>query len=438
MERDADRVLEAARAGGLLTPGTPVLVLLSGGRDSVCLLDVAARLLGPDQVSALHVNYGLREEADEDEVHCAELCRRHGVELTVERARRPDGAGNLQAWARDVRYAAATRLALERGALVAAGHTATDQVETVLYRLAASPGRRALLGMRPRDGRLIRPLLSVTREDTAAYCARRGLAWREDASNDSDAYARNRARAGLVPALRELHPAAEANVLRTVELLGEEAAVLDTVVAEVLAGEAAIDVARLAALPPALRRLVCSRLAEDAAGRPVPAAARRADELLDLGSGGGSAALDLGDGVRALVEYGRLRMVAAADPEAPAAVRLPVPGSVRFGSQEVAAAAVWGSPTAGEGVLDAGALAAELVVRTWEPGDRMAPLGLGGTATLQDLFTDRRVPRSRRHEVPVVVSDGEIVWVPGVATGERFRVTSATERAVQLSVRPAP
>ena len=354
----------------------------------------------------------------------------------MERARRPERAGNLQAWARDVRYAAATRLALASGALVAAGHTATDQVETVLYRLAASPGRRALLGMRPRDGRLIRPLLSVTREETAAYCAARGLAWREDTSNDSDAFARNRARAGLVPALRELHPAAEANVLRTVELLRDEAAVLDAVVAEVLAGEPAIDVARLAALPPALRRLVCARLAEDAAGRPVPAAARRADELLDLGSGGGSAALDLGDGVRALVEYGRLRMVAAPDPEAPAAVRLPVPGSVRFGSQEVAAAAVVGRADRRRGRA-----------RRRRPGRRAArarlgarrsdgAAGLGGTATLGDLFTDRRVPRSRRHEVPVVVSDGEIAWVPGVATGERFRVTSATERAVQLSVRP--
>ena len=109
---------------------------------------------------------------------------------------------------------------------------------------------------------------------------------------------------------------------------------------------------------------------------------------------------------------------------------------MRFGDQEVAAAAVWGAPSAGEGVLDAGALAAEVLVRAWEPGDRMAPLGLGGTTTLQDLFTDRRVPRSRRHEVPLVVSDGEIAWVPGVATGERFRVTAATERAVQLTVRP--
>ncbi len=127
---------------------------------------------------ALHVNYGLRAEADDDEAHCVEFCERLGVELFVHRAGEP--AGNVQAWAREVRYAQAERLAAPRDALIATGHTATDQVETVLYRLAASPGRRALLGMPERSGRIIRPLLHMTREDTAAYCRERGLPWRED------------------------------------------------------------------------------------------------------------------------------------------------------------------------------------------------------------------------------------------------------------------
>ena len=193
-------------------------MLLSGGRDSVCLLDVAVRIAGPRQVAALHCNYGLRDEAGADEAHCAELCERLGVELHVRRPRRPrGGAGNLQAWARDARYAEALAIVLDRGGDIAAGHTASDQVETVLYRLAASPGRRALLGMAARDGRLVRPLLGVAREETAAHCLARGLAWREDASNDAPAFARNRVRQELLPALRSLHPAAEANVLRTLD-----------------------------------------------------------------------------------------------------------------------------------------------------------------------------------------------------------------------------
>src|SRR5207249_8752762 len=138
----------------------------------------------------------LRDDAAEDEALCRALCERLGVPLTVRRPRRPEG--NLQAWARDVRYAEAAALALARHADVAAGHTATDQAETVLYRLAASPGRRALLGMRPRDGRLVRPLLGVTREQTAAYCTARALVWREDDTNTSDVYARARVRGGLL------------------------------------------------------------------------------------------------------------------------------------------------------------------------------------------------------------------------------------------------
>ncbi|MEA2340332.1 MAG: tRNA(Ile)-lysidine synthase, partial [Solirubrobacteraceae bacterium] len=252
-------LLEQVRASGTLAPGAPVTVLLSGGRDSVCLLGVALEL--GCRVVAVHVNYGLRDAAGEDENHCRALCERLGVALEVEHTARPAGApGNLQAWARDVRYAAGTQVIAARGGVLAAGHTATDQVETVLYRLAASPGRRALLGMPARSGRLVRPLLSVTRAETAAWCADRGLPWREDASNATDAFARGRVRHGLVPALRAVDGRAEANVLRTAELLRAEAEVLDAVVDAALAGREEIAVAHLATLPRALARLVVRRL----------------------------------------------------------------------------------------------------------------------------------------------------------------------------------
>jgi len=200
MEATGD-LLERVRATGLLPAGAPVVVLLSGGRDSVCLLDVAARLAGAQAVTALHVDYGLRTESAGDATHCRALCTRLGVALDVHVARRPEGAGNLQAWARDVRLGTGARLAVARGARLATGHTASDQAETVLLRLAASPGRRALLGMAARDGLLVRPLLGVTRAQTAAHCTARGLAWREDASNDDPAYARLHSQPQLIERL---------------------------------------------------------------------------------------------------------------------------------------------------------------------------------------------------------------------------------------------
>lgn len=305
-----EELLERIEAGGLLGGPAPALVMLSGGRDSVCMLDLAVRARGADAVSALHVNYGLRDEAGEDERHCAELCKRLGVGLEVERPRYSEGGGNLQAWARETRYAAAARLAEPRDATILTGHTADDQVETILYRLASSPSRRALLGMKPKDGRLARPLLATTREETTAYCEERGLAWRDDASNEEADYRRNLLRRGLIPELEKIHPAAKENVLRTAALLRQEGELLDSLVDAELAGAAAapagaIPQARFAELHPALRRLVLQRLADEAAGRPVPGAARFADQVAGLTRGG--SVLDLGSGVRAVLEGGVLR-----------------------------------------------------------------------------------------------------------------------------------
>jgi len=306
----AEGLLERVEAGGLLAAPGPLLVMLSGGRDSVCMLDLAVRARGVEAVRALHVNYGLREEAGEDERHCAELCGRLGVVLELERPRRPEGSGNLQAWAREARYAAAARLVEAAGATIVTGHTADDQVETILYRLASSPSRRALLGMRPRDGRLARPLLSTTRQETTAYCEARGLAWRDDASNEEADYKRNLLRRQLIPELEKIHPAAKQNVLRTAALLREEAELLDSLVEAELAGGEGVEPGtirhgRFAELHPALRRLVLQRLADEAAGRPVAGAARFADQVATLTRGG--SVLDLGGGVRAILEGGVLR-----------------------------------------------------------------------------------------------------------------------------------
>jgi tRNA(Ile)-lysidine synthase len=299
-------LVDKVREQRLLAEGRPVLVMLSGGRDSTCLADLAVRIAGPAFVRALHVNYGLRDAAGDDERCCRELCERLDVPLQVRTPVHPAGGGNLQAWARDQRYGAASEIALGWPADVAAGHTATDQVETVLYRLASSPSRRALLGMHARQGSLIRPLLPFTREQTAAYCAERGLNWREDETNESSAYARGRVRTKLVPALREIHPAAEQNVLALVRVLREEAEVLDELVDDALGGQAQIELTRLRELAPALRALVVQRLADGAAGRPAPGSARRADEVAALGN---HAALDLPHGVRAEVRRGTLRLV---------------------------------------------------------------------------------------------------------------------------------
>jgi tRNA(Ile)-lysidine synthase len=437
-----ERAFEAAQASGLIRAGEPLLVLLSGGADSVCLLDCAVRLGAG--VHALHVNYGLRPGSDADEQFCRLVCGRMDVPLHVERVTL--GEGNLQAQARAARYEIAERLAGELGCDYAAAHTASDQAETVLYRLAVSPGSRALLGMAPRRGRLVRPLLEVGREDTREYCRALGLSWREDPTNADPRFARSRLRHEVLPVLRALSPAAERTIAETSFLLRDERIVLER------AADAVIDalgeptsLEALRAEPVGLARAVLVRLAERTAGAGTVALSRAdCDAILAL-SDEGTQTLDLGGGLRAVAEYGALRFATGVDPEAqaPPSIVLEIPGEAEFGDWEVharvekVAQAAGGGflPTRGDALLSTRALDPPLTIRAWRHGDRMRPAGLDGSKTLADLFTDNKVPREERERVPVVESGGEIVWVAGLAVGEGFRAEPFEAEVVVLSAK---
>ena len=414
--------LEAARESGLVRAGEPLLVMVSGGGDSVALLDIAHRLRAP--VTALHVNYGLRPDASLDQALVERLCDEREIALTVKQVSLPAESGNLQELARDARYSLAEEMAEGD---YAAAHTASDQAETVLYRLAVSPGSRALQGMTPRRGRLVRPLLRVTREEVREYLRARGLEWREDPSNADRRFARARVRHDVLDALRELSPSAERTIAETADQLREEAELLDEAVREALAGLGggpAISLDTLAELPPALRRLVLRELA----GRGLSRQELR--QLLEV-SHQGTKVVELGGGLRAVAEYGTLRFTRAADAEPPPPVDLAVPGRTRFGDWELEAR------LSGPGDVTVTQIGSVVTVRAWRDGDRMRPAGLGGSKSLQDLFTDRKVPRALRRTLPVVESAGEIVWVAGVAVDERFAAKEGEPGGVALSARTA-
>jgi tRNA(Ile)-lysidine synthase len=420
------------------------VVLVSGGADSACAAAGLARAIGPASVHALHVNYRLRESADRDERVCRDLCSRLRIDLHIERPK--ELPGNVQAAARDTRYAAAEQLRARTGGdWIATGHTRTDLAETVLYRLAVSPGTRALRGLPARSGRVVRPLLELERAETRSLAARAKLPFADDETNLELDFARNRVRAEVLPALHELSAAAERNIAETQAELIEEAHLLERVVLEALeaagasAGAVAIRAEALEGSEPALRRLALRALAERATGRVVPLGRRRAAEILRLAAAPEGGALDLGHGVQAVCEHGLIRFVTSSEADAaPAPAALRIPGSCRFGRWEVRAE-VRPAPVEPAGpdlaTLDAEALGEELLVRTWRDGDRMRPLGMDGTKSLQDLFTDRGVPRSLRHRLPVVTAAGQVVWVAGVAVSEDFRLGPKAREVAVLTAR---
>jgi tRNA(Ile)-lysidine synthase len=429
----------AVRESGLVPRESSGVVLISGGADSAATAAGLVELLGPDALAALHLNYGLRPDSYDDERTVRELCALLGLELEVERPELDEG--NVQAAAREARYRAAEQLRRARAAdWVATGHTRTDLAETVLYRLATSPGRRALLGLQPRRGALVRPLLSLDRDHVRRLASEAGLPFRDDPTNAEPLYARNRIRNEVLPVLREVGPEAEATIAETQAELTEEDGALEQAagdaVAESGAGVAgAISRDALDALHPAIRRLVLRRLAERAAGATVALGRARAAEIWRLVNEPEGGVVELGGGVEAQIEAGHVRFTTgpAAEPEN---ASLSIPGSCRFGGWEIRAELSSGVPAA-EGpdtaVLDPLALGGSLVVRSWRDGDRMRPIGLGGSKSLQDLFTDRKVPRSLRHALPVVTCDGRIVWIAGVAVSEEFAAKAGASESAILS-----
>lgn len=434
----------AVRASGLVAGSSSVVVMVSGGADSACVAAGLARELGAEQVHALHVNYGLREGAGDGEAAARRLCAALRIDLHLERPSEPL-RGNLQAAARDIRYRAAERLRARAGAdLIATGHTRTDVAETAIYRLASSPGGRALLGLAPRAGRVVRPLLSLERERVRELAAAAGLPFCDDETNSDRAFARNRIRADILPVLAQINPAAQRNIAETRAELAEEAELLERVVLEALAeagadaGAVAISAAELERFEPALRRLALRALAERASGRAVALGRDRAAEITRLAGSAEGGTIELGGGLIAACEAGFVRFSAAAAEAAPEPVALLLPGRVRIGGWEVRAELHPGpvEPAGPElATLDAEALAGRIEVRTWREGDRIRPLGMGGTKTLGDLFTDCGVPRTLRRTLPVVTVDGAVAWIAGVAVSEDFRLRSGAERVAVLTAR---
>ena len=439
-----EALADAVEAGGLIDRRSAGVVLVSGGADSACAAAALVALCGPESISAVHLNYGLRDDSGEDERAARALCAKLRVDLHVER---PDlGRGNVQARAREARYAAAERLRRKLGYdWVATGHTRTDVAETFLYRLAVSPGTRPLLGLQPRNGDVVRPLHSISREETRTVAAEAGLPFVDDPSNATPRYARNRIRNEILPRLAAIGPEVERNIAATHAELHEEAELLAAVVEETLAAAGAggtatvVAVAELEPMAPGMRRLALRELAERAAGRRVALNRGHASRILALARRPEGGEIEIGGGLSAFCEAGSVRFATGSVP-VPESVRMTVPGAARFGDWELRAELRRGPvDPAGPGLatLDASAIGGEVEIRAWQAGDRMRPLGLGGTKSLQDLFTDSGVPRSVRSRIPVVTAGGRVAWVAGVAVSDEFRLLEESAEVAVITARAA-
>lgn len=404
-----DRIARFIAERRLLEPSDPVLLMVSGGADSMCLLHVMARLHG-GPMTALAIDHGLRPEAAEEVGLVRAAGTALGIPVIAHRLALVGGAA-LQERARTERYAVARRVAAETGCVrILTGHTASDQAETVLFRIARGTGRDGARGMSA-AGTITRPLLAVTRDETRRWCRMHGVPFADDPSNADPHYARSRVRHALLPALTAVHPDAERAVTRFTELLDDEAAVLAPVIDaawERCSADEGIDVALLQQEPPAVQRLVVRRhlasvgIAPDATWVTAALACAR----------GESGAVDA-EGGRFFLWRGHLVVRGAEEPP-PLPVALPVPGEVRFGDRIVRASrALAAAPT--PECVDL-SVTGDLQVRGPRPGDRIARAD-GGHQAVGRLLASAGVPADRRPFVPVVTCSGHAVWVSGYRAG---------------------
>ena len=460
----AERVRRTIRRHDLLPSGTRVVVGVSGGSDSVALVHLLVELqeAGNFRVAGVaHVHHGLRGEgADRDEAFCRELAESLSLPAFVEhvdvreRARRE--RRSLEDAARLERGEALRRAADASGSdRIAIGHTRDDQAETVLLKLLRGAGTRGLAAIHPRIGPVVRPLLDVGRDDLRGWLDGRGLTFVEDETNEDFRFRRNVVRHRLLPVLRqEFGSAVTVALARHAEVAREDESLLNSLAAPLVLrlvrtdeSNIAVDCPGMAELPAALQRRVALQALRMSGVREP--GFEQALNLLAL-AGGTSGALQLPGGVRARRVGPSVILSAAADDftgQDGFRYELTVPGSVWIPEAGRTMGAEPMSPDQPEllgcltvtnpstAVIGGDRVPAGLVVRSWNRGDAVRPLGLGGRKKLQDLFVDRKVPRAARRRLPLVVDRADrIVWVPGLAIDEAYRVTRDTRAVVVLTM----
>ena len=437
-----------AREWALWRPGDRVAVAVSGGVDSVVLLRLLHGL-GLELV-AVHADHGLRGAASDGDARFVQaLADELGVPAVVERVgvgERPDG---LQAAARAGRYALLRRAAeCHEASVIAMAHHTDDLAETVLLHLARGAGPAGQGGIpvsRPLAPdspiRVVRPLLPFRKAEIRTYAEAQGWAWREDASNETDRYRRNRVRHHLLPALEAEFGAGAVERLAAGAL--EQQRFVRAVVEPALAACAdaerrSLDSEALRALAPPVRRAVL----DEAMRRWAPDAVRSRVVLDEV-----EALLEAPPGRRA-GPFWRERAVlrlAVEDAELPEdgwAVRVGDAVETPWGTLRVEAEGGARSADPDEEVVDAAALAGALRLRPWRAGDRLRPLGLGGSQLVSDLLNARKVPPSERARQLVLTvergGDEAVVWAVGHRLDERARVTPETRRTAGLRWVPKP
>lgn len=449
------RVTEYVQAESLFSNNARIIVAVSGGIDSVVLLNILYELRTEYdlQLIVAHVNYGLRAaDSKGDEEFVEHLGKRLDLPVYVHRQHLSDlttpGRGSLQERAREVRYRFFENLRRERGFdLIATGHTADDNAETVFLNLIRGAGVEGLRGIPPKRDKIIRPLLTIGRDEISAYAHQRGLDFRIDVTNATDAYARNIVRNEIFPLIEQK---LRENVSRTLNrssvifrelhqyMVSTARSVFGDTVTHVQDDEYVIHVEKLRELPSAPATYLLREIIFRLIGRSVNF--QTIHQVLKLQGAHAGTSVILAPGYRAYRETNAIRFLreGSADPfhtliEHGKEYQF---DTFVFRTSIVPREEISLSSDPHVEYADFDAIEGPMYLRSWKEGDRLIPLGMNSYKKVSDLFIDAKIPRAHKQKIPIVEAHGEIIWVCGIRLDERVKITENTSRALKLEYIP--
>jgi tRNA(Ile)-lysidine synthase len=442
----------------LLTEGDTVIVAVSGGADSVALLDIlASRDDLQLHLVVAHLNHALRgAESEGDEAFVQRLAAGYGLPLEVcridvSRLAREQRL-SLEEAGRISRYRFFDEVAAKHGArVIVTAHHADDQAETVLMRLLRGSGASGLRAMVPNSGRnIIRPLLEVSRAEIEGYLLQRGLPFRTDSTNNDTGILRNRIRHELIPFLESYNPRVRERLAATATALARDEEVLEMVTDAAfsrhgrdLEGQVTLDVAGCLAEPAGVRLRLYRRAVLLAKGSLARINAGHLLEM-DLMASTPKPHLELclPDGTRVQKSYGLLSFAAGPHDQPDLTVETEIegpgeyllPGGYCLIVEETHPLAKGDYVSSLAACFDADASPFPWLVRTFRAGDRMAPFGMAGHKKVKDIFIDDKVPVALRRRVPLLFCGENLLWIPGVRRSGEACLTERTRKVVRAEI----
>ena len=452
------KVIATIKKHSMLSAGEKILVGLSGGPDSVCLICVLNNLKDKFKLDlhAVYIDHGLRpEETPEETEFCKNLCAGLSILFTTKvidvKTYSKEQGLNKQEAARELRYRIFEETAYKiKAHKIALGHTADDQLETFFIRFFRGSGPRGLSGIPPVRANIIRPLIEIERKEIEGFLDEQRINYIIDSSNLKKDYLRNRLRLSFIPEIKTINPQIAQIVSQTMEILREEEKYFDIIVTKTLMKlickktDFRIDLflIPLEAMEKVILRRVLRR-AIDATKNIRGIEFIHIEDIIDLIRHGRQGdRIYLPKGLRVIKNYSTL-VITSEIPLRLGTFTLNVPGEfVSRESRAVIKASIEDNVDSyGDGktiaVFDADKTGTILIVRPRENGDFFHPMGFGKRKKLQDYFVDEKVPRDERNEIPIIMSGDDIVWIAGFRGDERFKVSDETKRFLKMEFKRA-